>query len=79
MHGSVRLLVQVDRRVNHALQDSVDYLVSACIIIALFILLALGTTLLLIQVGVVVRGSGSDARLASHLDSPREHPCDSIN
>ncbi len=39
-----------DKILNHALQNSIDYLVSACLIVILLILIVFGTLFLLIQV-----------------------------
>ena len=79
VHGSIRLLVHVDRRVNRALQDSVDYLVTACIIIAVFSVLALAAIVLLVEVGADLGGIANDACLALYSDSSRKYPCDSID
>ncbi|CAF1029362.1 unnamed protein product [Adineta steineri] len=49
-HSFIRFFIKGDKKMNYILQESIDYLASACIIIALFILIAFGTILLLIQI-----------------------------
>ncbi|CAF0978535.1 unnamed protein product [Rotaria sordida] len=39
-----------DKKINHSLQNSIDYLVSACMIFTLFILILFGSILLVIQI-----------------------------
>jgi hypothetical protein len=48
----IRFLIKGDKKINHSLQEWIDYLVSACIIVTLFILVLFGTILLAIQVFV---------------------------
>ena len=50
LHGIMRFLIKGDKKVNHALQESIDYLVTACLIVTLFIMVLLCTILLVIQV-----------------------------
>jgi len=45
-----RCVVKGDKKMNRTLQESMDYLISASIIISLFILIFFGTIWLLIQV-----------------------------
>ncbi len=46
----IRCIRKGDKKINHVLQNSIDYLVSACLIVILLILIVFGTLFLLIQV-----------------------------
>jgi hypothetical protein len=50
LHLIIRCLRKFDKKINHAVQNSIDYLVSACMIMILLILIVFGTLFLLIQV-----------------------------
>jgi hypothetical protein len=50
LHGLVRFLIKGDKKFNHGLQASIDYLVSAFMIVTLLVTLLFGTILLIIQV-----------------------------
>ena len=50
LFGLIRCLIKGDKKVNYGLQESIDYLVSAFMIVTLLVSVLLGTILLLIQV-----------------------------
>lgn len=50
VHGIMRLIIKGDKKVNHTLQDCIDHLVTAGMIVILFIIALLGAILLVIQV-----------------------------
>ncbi|CAF0818130.1 unnamed protein product [Adineta ricciae] len=50
LSGLVRCLIKGDKKVNYGLQESIDYLVSAFMIVTLLVSALLGTILLLIQI-----------------------------
>jgi hypothetical protein len=50
LHGLVRFLIKGDKKFNHGLQASIDYLVSAFMIVTLLITVLFATILLIIQV-----------------------------
>ncbi|CAF1499805.1 unnamed protein product, partial [Rotaria sordida] len=50
LHGLVRFLIKGDKKFNHGLQGSIDYLVSAIMIVTLLITVLFGTILLIIQI-----------------------------
>jgi len=50
LYHITRLFIKGDKKLNHALQNSIDYLVTACIIIVLFVIIIFGTILFVIQV-----------------------------
>ncbi|CAF0779991.1 unnamed protein product [Adineta steineri] len=50
LHGLVHFLIKGDKKFNYGLQESIDYLVSAFMIVTLFISVLFGTILLIIQI-----------------------------
>jgi len=50
LHGLVRFLIKGDKKFNHGLQASIDYLVSAFMIVTLLVTVLFATILLIIQV-----------------------------
>ncbi|CAF1179897.1 unnamed protein product [Adineta ricciae] len=50
LNGLIRFFLKGDKKINHLLQGSVDYLISAGIIVTLFIFILFGTILLIIQI-----------------------------
>jgi hypothetical protein len=50
LHIIIRCIRKGDKKMNHSLQNSIDYLISAGMIVSLFILILFGTIFLLIQV-----------------------------
>ncbi|CAF0871781.1 unnamed protein product [Rotaria sordida] len=50
LQNIIRFLIKGDKKINHSLQKSIDYLVSACMIFTLFILILFGSILLVIQI-----------------------------
>lgn len=50
LHGLVRFLIKGDKKFNHGLQASIDYLVSAFMIVTLFVTVLFGSIFLIIQV-----------------------------
>jgi len=53
LHGLLRFLIKGDKKFNHGLHASVDYLVSAFMIVTLLITVLFGTILLIIQVFIL--------------------------
>jgi hypothetical protein len=51
LQSMIRFLIKGDKKINHILQEWIDYLVSAFIIITLFIIVIFGMIFLTIQVG----------------------------
>ncbi|CAF3389412.1 unnamed protein product, partial [Rotaria sp. Silwood2] len=50
LQSIIRFFIKGDKKLNHSLQESIDYLVSACMIVTLFVLILFGSTLLIIQI-----------------------------
>ncbi|CAF3440966.1 unnamed protein product [Rotaria socialis] len=50
LNGLLRFFIKGDKKINHGLQASIDYLVSACMIVTLLITVLFGTILLVIQI-----------------------------
>ncbi|CAF3503185.1 unnamed protein product [Rotaria sp. Silwood1] len=50
LNGLIRFLIKGDKKFNHGLQTSIDYLVSAIMIVTLLITVLFGTILLIIQI-----------------------------
>ena len=48
--GLIRFLIKGDQKLNVGLQASIDYLISALMIVTLLVFVLLGTILLIIQV-----------------------------
>lgn len=48
----IRCIKKGDKKINYCLRDSMDYIISAFMIVILFILIVFGSIFLLTQVGV---------------------------
>ncbi|CAF5118452.1 unnamed protein product, partial [Rotaria sp. Silwood1] len=49
LRNLIRLLIKGDKKINHVLQESIDYLVSAIIIVILFVIILFGSIILVMQ------------------------------
>ncbi|CAF3718103.1 unnamed protein product [Rotaria sp. Silwood1] len=50
LRSIIRILIKGDKKINHVLQESIDYLVSAIIIVTLFVIILFGSIILVMQI-----------------------------
>ncbi|UJR31955.1 hypothetical protein I4U23_019428 [Adineta vaga] len=50
LHGILQLFMKGDKKINHILQETIDCIVSACMIVILFIIVLFGSIFLIIQI-----------------------------